>query len=266
MIGRGSRTTNEKKIFYILDMGNNVEEHGRWNSPEISWTEIFFNPKKSGLVKTNTHSEIQCPACGLIQSGKNVNCERCNAELKSIECKNCGELNPYSAIHCQFCNELLRKEKPKKQKTEGTANDAILVDEHPFYGKIREFEKIQIEKGYKKSWIFYKVAEYGRQGLELYAKYKGYKKAWVDYKESLCDKYLLSNGSFKSFAKEEKTRKVTIDPLVAFYIERCPNLAQKALYFSQTMQKTDAIEKISSLGVNEKIAEKLYTHFANKIN
>lgn len=43
MIGRGSRILPNKEEFNVIDLGNNVERFGMWNTP-INWTEIFNFP------------------------------------------------------------------------------------------------------------------------------------------------------------------------------------------------------------------------------
>ncbi len=44
MIGRGSRVLPDKKEFMIIDLGNNMNRFGLWDSP-IDWEEIFKNPE-----------------------------------------------------------------------------------------------------------------------------------------------------------------------------------------------------------------------------
>lgn len=43
MIGRGSRRLPQKKTFSIIDLGNNTDRFGEWNTP-IDWKHIFENP------------------------------------------------------------------------------------------------------------------------------------------------------------------------------------------------------------------------------
>lgn len=45
MIGRGSRVTETKSTFDIIDLGNNVARFGLW-SDELDWQRIFKNPRK----------------------------------------------------------------------------------------------------------------------------------------------------------------------------------------------------------------------------
>tara|TARA_Y100000991_G_scaffold214093_1_gene201080 strand:+ start:3065 stop:4573 length:1509 start_codon:yes stop_codon:yes gene_type:complete len=43
MIGRGSRLTNNKRTFEVIDLGNNFYRFGEWGS-DIDWHKIFKNP------------------------------------------------------------------------------------------------------------------------------------------------------------------------------------------------------------------------------
>lgn len=43
MIGRGSRVTEDKKDFTVIDMGNNLARFGLWEDP-VDWRTIFKNP------------------------------------------------------------------------------------------------------------------------------------------------------------------------------------------------------------------------------
>ncbi|RZM27386.1 MAG: DEAD/DEAH box helicase [Pedobacter sp.] len=43
MIGRGSRRLPQKKTFSIIDLGNNTDRFGEWNT-DIDWQHIFQNP------------------------------------------------------------------------------------------------------------------------------------------------------------------------------------------------------------------------------
>ena len=43
MIGRGSRFLENKEMFNVIDMGNNIARFGPWDAP-IDWQEIFHFP------------------------------------------------------------------------------------------------------------------------------------------------------------------------------------------------------------------------------
>ncbi|MES2828817.1 MAG: DEAD/DEAH box helicase [Bacteroidota bacterium] len=44
MIGRGSRRLPQKKTFSIIDLGNNTDRFGEWNTP-IDWKDVFERPE-----------------------------------------------------------------------------------------------------------------------------------------------------------------------------------------------------------------------------
>jgi len=44
MIGRGSRILPSKKEFSVIDLGNNLNRFGLWDSP-VDWTSIFKHPE-----------------------------------------------------------------------------------------------------------------------------------------------------------------------------------------------------------------------------
>jgi superfamily II DNA or RNA helicase len=44
MIGRGSRRLPQKKTFSIIDLGNNTDRFGEWNTP-VDWEQVFHHPE-----------------------------------------------------------------------------------------------------------------------------------------------------------------------------------------------------------------------------
>ena len=57
MIGRGSRVTETKKEFAVIDLGNNMARFGYWGSP-INWHHIFKSPHLY-LEKIQSDDEIE---------------------------------------------------------------------------------------------------------------------------------------------------------------------------------------------------------------
>jgi superfamily II DNA or RNA helicase len=73
MIGRGSRTTETKKEFIVIDMGNNIKKHGCWDDYR-DWEDIFRNPSK----KRDQVAPIkECPQCESIISPRKMVCPFC---------------------------------------------------------------------------------------------------------------------------------------------------------------------------------------------
>lgn len=88
MVGRGSRITDliYKDKFTVLDLGQNIYEHGRWSLPR-NWQE-YFTPKdwrrkvKEDILKTwncrdcdaiNTLGDIVCCVCGAVKPSIEIN-------------------------------------------------------------------------------------------------------------------------------------------------------------------------------------------------
>jgi superfamily II DNA or RNA helicase len=152
MVGRGARVTETKKDFIVLDFGENIKQHGFWES-DRTWT--LKNAKKK--KKTDV--------CG----------------VKS--CKGCGALIHISVNKCQFCGyEIEEKIKPK------TEIEIILTKLSPSeinrlaYSKefnIKELEEIRELKSYAIGWVLHKLKTY-EEFLE-YAKIKNYKTGWAKF-------------------------------------------------------------------------------------
>ena len=65
MCGRGSRPTKKikKNEFILLDLGQNIEEHGLW-SKERDWNDLFHDPEMRRKNKTDVTLIWECPECG----------------------------------------------------------------------------------------------------------------------------------------------------------------------------------------------------------
>jgi superfamily II DNA or RNA helicase len=82
MVGRGGRKceTIYKPHFKVIDLGGNIETHGKW-SDEIDWKGIFYSsnekpkPKREALDQTK-----QCTNCGIIYVKNEIACPNCNYE------------------------------------------------------------------------------------------------------------------------------------------------------------------------------------------
>lgn len=92
MVGRGSRITNKvyKPFFYVVDLGQNIHEHGLW-SDKKNWKELFFN--------------------------RNIKLKKDLDFLRVWECSICGYYNPNGINICQDCgNEKINQINPNKNK------------------------------------------------------------------------------------------------------------------------------------------------------
>ena len=149
MCGRGSRVTDTKKDFYILDFGNNISRHGFWEQ-EREWN-LKKKKKKEGVTPVK-----DCPDCGCILSARLMECPECNHVFEKTE----------KDIEEQIIVELQKMTYQQIQDEIKTAD-------------FKKLEQIAIAKGYKKTWIYYHLKT--EDDLYRYAKYKGYHKNWVEH-------------------------------------------------------------------------------------
>lgn len=72
--GRGSRPTDAKSSFTIIDLGQNAITHGDW-SDRRDWENLFFNPPRAG--KPGVAPVKYCPGCDLIIPARTMMCPEC---------------------------------------------------------------------------------------------------------------------------------------------------------------------------------------------
>jgi superfamily II DNA or RNA helicase len=86
MIGRGSRITNKiyKDKFTVIDLGQNIYEHGTW-SKKRNWFEYFYSPGPKLKNNRDLLSTWECEYCGYLNIIGEIICTNCGAEkLTSI--------------------------------------------------------------------------------------------------------------------------------------------------------------------------------------
>lgn len=125
MAGRGSRISDGKNGFTILDFGNNIKRHNYWEEPRL-WT-LKKKEKKQGEAPIK-----ECPKCAYL------------LYASIMECPECGH---------QF-------EKSEKEKEEQVMAELVLMSGSDIKkladkSSIKELILIQQSKGYAKSWIYY---------------------------------------------------------------------------------------------------------------
>ena len=149
MIGRGSRVREGKDQFIILDFGNNIQRHGFWEQPR-KWS-LTHRIGNEGIAPLKF-----CPNCdAVINAGLRV-CNYCGAEMKIAK----------KYIIQELC-ELSRPEQEDETQTAISGQDW------------ERLETIVEARGYKKTWILFRLAKDGER-LQSYAKYKGYNKYYLN--------------------------------------------------------------------------------------
>ena len=151
MVGRGSRVTEFKKSFTILDFGNNCIEHGFWHD-DRQWSLDKKDKKKRG--KKDVAPVKFCPECGAIL--------------------------PVNARECEFCGYVYpSKEKEREYKILQIIDDKrkesiFLSDEETTIEDLITFAEL---KKYNQRWVWYQLKTL-KQFIE-YGKLKGYKNGWA---------------------------------------------------------------------------------------
>jgi superfamily II DNA or RNA helicase len=86
MVGRGSRITKQiyKDKFTVLDLGQNIYEHGRWSLPR-DWQEHFTPKDWKRKIKEDILKTWNCSVCDAINTIGDVSCCICGAVKPVIE-------------------------------------------------------------------------------------------------------------------------------------------------------------------------------------
>ena len=149
MCGRGSRVTEIKKDFTILDFGNNVKRHGFWEQ-ERNW-DLKKKKKKEGVAPVK-----DCPECSCILPARLMECPECNHVFEKTEKEEDEEL-------------IVELQKMTYQQIQDQIKTA----------DFKKLEMIAKAKGYKITWIYHHLKT--EKDLIDYAKYKGYHKNWIEH-------------------------------------------------------------------------------------
>jgi superfamily II DNA or RNA helicase len=149
MCGRGSRVTENKKEFTILDFGNNISTHGFWEQERV-WS-LKKKKKREGVAPVK-----DCPECFAI------------IPARVMECKYCGHTF-----------EPTEKEKKEAVIVELQKMNYTQIKEEIKNADFTKLEAIAEARGYQISWIYHQLTNI--KDIKDYAKFKGYNPKWVDY-------------------------------------------------------------------------------------
>lgn len=161
MCGRGSRPYENKPNFTIIDMGNNIFEHGFWQQNRAEqWAKTFQGSTKKKSDKKQAPNIFYCENCGAIL-----------------------------AVGVKMCPMCLTIVPPKERAIVEATKQAEFVklewSEMPAHLKGRSFkelapaelEEVRNLRGYKLGWLIRQLGTVER--LKEYADLKGYKPGFV---------------------------------------------------------------------------------------
>jgi superfamily II DNA or RNA helicase len=122
MVGRGSRTTNKifKDKFTVLDLGQNIYEHGIW-SMRRNWEEYFYPGEKRLKQKNDVFDTWTCTNCGAFNTKEVLFCENCGEPMQKSESSNkkdkIGEFRVVSDMPIPKSFQIINYTKSRKESS-----------------------------------------------------------------------------------------------------------------------------------------------------
>lgn len=111
--GRGSRPTDAKSAFTIIDMGQNAITHGDWCAPR-DWENLFFNPPKAGTP--GVAPVKNCPSCDAIIAVRTLTCKYCGHEFPPPEIEEAERMSDFVIVTKGIdVVSIIEKNKNKKE-------------------------------------------------------------------------------------------------------------------------------------------------------
>lgn len=150
MIGRGSRPSNGKEFFNILDFGENATRLGYYRQ-EREYSLSHSESRGDGVPPSK-----DCPKCGALVLASSQICKYCGFEFPKSKQEKIAEL-----VEHEYA-QLNAKQAPI---------DKMSID---------ELEEYTNQKGFKKAWLWRQIYfVHGEDALKIYAKKKGYHWSWA---------------------------------------------------------------------------------------
>jgi superfamily II DNA or RNA helicase len=154
MVGRGSRVTETKKKFWILDFGNNVYHHRLWEENR-DWSLKKKRTRKGGVQPMK-----DCPSCEALLPSVAQVCPACGHQFEKKEKKD------EPVVHLQLLTptqvrELIDKPGLIKQKVQLVKMKQVRVRDvlHQMSNREEAIEFIR-QLGYKRGWLFHNARHY----------------------------------------------------------------------------------------------------------
>lgn len=150
MCGRGSRVTETKNEFTILDFGNNIKRLGFWQQKRI------WKLKRPDKKQKEAPAPLkECPECGFIQHTKVVICENCGHEFTKAQ---------------EEAKEVLLQEL-KFNSINGKKISILSLDDLIFLQNLKKF---------KATFIWRVVRSRGLSTTRIYARMMNYNQSWIE--------------------------------------------------------------------------------------
>lgn len=133
MIGRGSRISEGKDHFTVIDLGGNTNRHGFYDD-FYDWNKYFCEGTEKDKSKAGAAPTKECPECGFI------------THPRALECESCG-----------FDYAEARAQKEKEEKEE---KFFLLTKSNPIQIPMEKLFEIAEQRGWKPFAVLFRIANH----------------------------------------------------------------------------------------------------------
>jgi superfamily II DNA or RNA helicase len=134
MIGRGSRLSDNKEHFTVIDLGKNTIRHGFYDG-YFDW-ETYFSKGKKGKDKNSEGAMPikECPACGFTLHTRKIMCDNCGHDFEA--------------------------ERESQAKEEKEQKLYLLTKENPMLVPMDQLFQLAKERNWKPYAVLYKICDH----------------------------------------------------------------------------------------------------------
>jgi len=184
MCGRGSRISNGKPYFLVLDFGKNHDRHGLWNEPR-TWT---ITPPKKKKKSSGVAPIRECASCGAILPAQQKVCEYCQHAITEAEKK-------------LLQGQLVELTPQIPERLVGQTISEVDIED------LIEMDRLKL---YSSAYIWRVLRSRGEQAIKEFAEAKGFKRGWTErqvglmYEEATKGGTKFTDYTIKQLAKNEE--------------------------------------------------------------
>lgn len=133
MIGRGSRISENKEKFTVIDLGKNTTRHGFYDDYR-DWHKYFYEGTEKEKKGEGASPVKECPSCGFMQHTRTVTCE--------------------------CCGHNFQEERERQQKEEKEQRLFLLIKDKPIDIPLDLLFNLADERGWKPYAVIWKICDH----------------------------------------------------------------------------------------------------------
>jgi superfamily II DNA or RNA helicase len=133
MVGRGSRISENKTKFTVIDLGKNTTRHGRYDDHR-DWEKYFKEGTEKDKNGIGASPIKECPECGFMQHTR--------------------------VLVCEGCGHDFQEERERQIKEEKEQKLYLLIKERPIDIPIGRLFDLAEERGWKPYAVIYRIVDH----------------------------------------------------------------------------------------------------------